>query len=99
MKIASLFHLIKKITHYSKIVGYVRIDYGKNIKIPRIYGTQEFIENNKSVLVELEWLIFTQSKSRKLVEGLFTLLLKQYLNSINWYNLPKITKDKKNTFL
>ncbi len=48
----------------------------KNIKIPRIYGTQEFIENNKSVLVELEELIFTQSKSRKLVEGLFTLLLK-----------------------
>ncbi len=55
----------------------------KNIKIRGIYGTQEFIENDKSVLVELHGLIFTQSKSRKLVEGLFTLLLKQYFNSIN----------------
>ncbi|WP_375619759.1 MULTISPECIES: hypothetical protein [unclassified Bartonella] len=71
----------------------------KQIKIHGIYGIQEFIENNKSVLVELEGLIFTQSKSRKLVEGLFTLQLKQYFNSINWYNLPKITKDKKNTFV
>ncbi|WP_375643148.1 MULTISPECIES: hypothetical protein [unclassified Bartonella] len=55
----------------------------KNIKIRGIYGTQEFIENDKSVLVELHGLIFAQSKSRKLVEGLFTLLLKQYFNSIN----------------
>ncbi len=38
---------------------------------------QEFTENNKRVLVELEGLIFTQSKSRKLIEGLFTLLLQQ----------------------
>ncbi len=71
----------------------------KNIKIREIYGTQEFIEKNKSVLVELQRLIFTQSKSHKLIEGLFTLLLKQYFNSINRYNLPKITKNKKNTFL
>ncbi len=55
----------------------------KNIKIRGIYGTQKFIENDKSVLVELHGLIFIQSKSRKLVEGLFTLLLKQYFNSIN----------------
>ncbi len=99
MKIASLFHLIKKITHYGKILEYVRIGHGKHIKIRGIYGIQEFIENNKSVLVELEELIFTQSKSHKLVEGLFTLLLKQYFNSFNRYNLPKITKNKKNTFL
>ncbi|WP_375606395.1 MULTISPECIES: hypothetical protein [unclassified Bartonella] len=71
----------------------------KNIKIRRTYGTQEFIEKNKSILVKLHGLIFAQSKSRKLVEGLFTLLLKQYFNSINRHNLPKITKNKKNTFL
>ncbi len=48
----------------------------KYIKIRGIYRTQEFIENNKSIFVELQGLIFPQSKSRKLVEGLFTLLLK-----------------------
>ncbi len=76
MRIASLFHLIKKITYYGKIVRDVPIDHGKNIKIRGIYGTQDFIENDKCVLVDLQRLIFTQSKSHKLVEGLFTLLLK-----------------------
>ncbi|WP_375609781.1 MULTISPECIES: tyrosine-type recombinase/integrase [unclassified Bartonella] len=88
-------HLVKEITRHGKIIWYVRIGHGKRIRIRGIYGTQEFVDNYKSALAELQGLILPKSKTGKLVEGSFAWLLKQYLNSSNWHNLAKATKKQR----
>ncbi len=92
-------HLVKQITQHGKIVWYVRIGHGKRIRIRRTYGTQEFVDNYKSALAELQELILPKSKTGKLVEGLFAWLLKQYFNSSNWHSYTKATKKQKELLL
>lgn len=92
-------HLVKQITQHGKIVWYVRIGHGKRIRIRGTYGTQEFVDNYKNALAELQGLILPKSKTGKLDEGSFAWLLKQYLNSSNWHSLAKITKKQKELIL
>ncbi|WP_375623485.1 MULTISPECIES: tyrosine-type recombinase/integrase [unclassified Bartonella] len=92
-------HLVKQITQHGKIVWYVRIGHGKRIRIRGTYGTQEFVDNYKSALAELQGLILPKSKTGKLVEGSFAWLLKQYLNSSNWHSYTKATKKQKELIL
>ncbi|WP_126603130.1 tyrosine-type recombinase/integrase [Bartonella vinsonii] len=91
-------HLVKEITRHGKIIWYVRIGHGKRIRIRGTYGKQEFVDNYKSALAELQGLILPKSKTGKLVEGSFAWLLKQYFNSSNWHNLAKATK-KQNQYI
>lgn len=92
-------HLVKQITQYGKIVWYVRIGHGKRIRIRGTYGTQEFVDNYKSALAELQGIIPPKPKTGKLIEGSFAWLLKQYFNSINWHNLAKDTKKQRELIL
>ncbi|WP_375640112.1 tyrosine-type recombinase/integrase [Bartonella sp. MM55XZML] len=92
-------HLVKQITQHGKIVWYVRIGHGKRIRIRGTYGTQEFVDNYKSALAELQGLILPKSKTGKLVEGSFAWLLKQYLNSSNWHSLSTVTKKQREYIL
>ncbi|WP_375614029.1 tyrosine-type recombinase/integrase [Bartonella sp. AC151YNML] len=92
-------HLVKQITQHGKIVWYVRIGHGKRIRIRGIYGTQEFVDNYKSALAELQGLILPKSKTGKLVEGSFAWLLKQYFNSSNWHSLSTITRKQREYIL
>ncbi len=92
-------HLVKQITQHGKIVWYVRIGHGKRIRIRGTYGTQEFVDNYKSALAELQGLILPKSKTGKLVEGSFAWLLKQYFNSSNWHSLAKATKKQREYIL
>ncbi|WP_375647666.1 MULTISPECIES: tyrosine-type recombinase/integrase [unclassified Bartonella] len=92
-------HLVKQITQHGKIVWYVRIGHGKRIRIRGAYGTQEFVDNYKSALAELQGLILPKSKTGKLVEGSFAWLLKQYFNSSNWHNLAKGTQEQRERIL
>ncbi|WP_208440397.1 tyrosine-type recombinase/integrase [Bartonella raoultii] len=92
-------HLVKQITQHGKIVWYVRIGHGKRIRIRGTYGTQEFVDNYKNALAELQGLILPKSKTGKLVEGSFAWLLKQYLNSSNWYSLAKGTQEPRGRIL
>ncbi|WP_375633232.1 MULTISPECIES: tyrosine-type recombinase/integrase [unclassified Bartonella] len=92
-------HLVKQITQHGKIVWYVRIGHGKRIRIRGTYGTQEFVDNYKSALAELQGLILPKSKTGKLVEGSFAWLLKQYFNSVHWHSLAKATKRQRELIL
>ncbi|MBX4336364.1 tyrosine-type recombinase/integrase [Bartonella raoultii] len=92
-------HLVKEITRHGKIIWYVRIGHGKRIRVCGTYGTQEFVDNYKSALAELQGLILPKSKPGKLVEGSFAWLLKQYLNSTNWHNLAQSTKKQNELIL
>ncbi|WP_330167519.1 tyrosine-type recombinase/integrase [Bartonella grahamii] len=92
-------HLVKQITQHGKIVWYVRIAHGKRIRIRGTYGTQEFVDNYKSALAELQGLILPKSKTGKLVEGSFAWLLKQYFNSSNWHSYSNTTKKQKEYIL
>ncbi len=92
-------HLVKQITQHGKIVWYVRIGHGPRIRIRGTYGTQEFVDNYKSALAELQGLILPKSKTGKLVEGSFAWLLKQYFNSSNWHSLSKVTQKQKELIL
>ncbi|WP_208431290.1 tyrosine-type recombinase/integrase [Bartonella doshiae] len=92
-------HLVKEITRHGKIIWYVRIGHGQRIRIRGTYGTQEFVDNYKSALAELQGLILPKSKTGKLVEGSFAWLLKQYFNSSNWHNLAKVTKRQRELLL
>ncbi|WP_375632595.1 tyrosine-type recombinase/integrase [Bartonella sp. AA74HLJMH] len=92
-------HLVKQITQHGKIVWYVRIGHGPRIRIRGTYGTQEFVDNYKSALAELQGLILPKSKTGKLVEGSFAWLLKQYFNSSNWHSYTKATKKQKELIL
>ncbi|WP_375620286.1 tyrosine-type recombinase/integrase [Bartonella sp. TS25HLJMH] len=92
-------HLVKQITQHGKIVWYVRIGHGKRIRIRGTYGTQEFVDNYKSALAELQGLILPKSKTGKLVEGSFAWLLKQYFNSSNWHSYSNTTKKQKEYIL
>ncbi|WP_409360744.1 tyrosine-type recombinase/integrase [Bartonella heixiaziensis] len=92
-------HLVKEITRHGKIIWYVRIGHGQRIRVHGTYGTQEFVDNYKSALAELQGLILPKSKTGKLVEGSFAWLLKQYFNSSNWHNLAKATKKQNQLIL
>ncbi|WP_273723921.1 tyrosine-type recombinase/integrase [Bartonella sp. AU18XJBT] len=92
-------HLVKQITQHGKIVWYVRIGHGKRIRIRGTYGTQEFVDNYKSALAELQGIIPPKPKVGKLVEGSFAWLLKQYLNSSNWHSYSNTTKKQKEYIL
>ncbi|MET3590291.1 hypothetical protein ABID23_001396 [Bartonella silvatica] len=89
----------KQITQHGKIVWYVRIGHGKRIRICGTYGTQEFVDNYKSALAELQGIIPPKPKTGKLIEGAFVWLLKQYFNSVNWYSLAKATKRQRELLL
>ncbi|WP_375676804.1 tyrosine-type recombinase/integrase, partial [Bartonella sp. AP88XZML] len=91
--------LVKQITQHGKIVWYVRIGHGPRIRIRGTYGTQEFVDNYKSALAELQGLILPKSKTGKLVEGSFAWLLKQYFNSVHWHSLAKATKRQRELIL
>ncbi|WP_375681014.1 MULTISPECIES: tyrosine-type recombinase/integrase, partial [unclassified Bartonella] len=71
----------------------------KRIRIRGTYGTQEFVDNYKSALAELQGLILPKSKTGKLVEGSFAWLLKQYFNSVHWHSLAKATKRQRELIL
>ncbi|WP_375659375.1 tyrosine-type recombinase/integrase [Bartonella sp. MR30HLJHH] len=92
-------HLVKEVTRHGKIIWYVRIGHGPRIRIRGTYGTQEFVDNYKSALAELQGLILPKSKTGKLVEGSFAWLLKQYFNSSNWHSLSKVTQKQKELIL
>ncbi|WP_407965989.1 tyrosine-type recombinase/integrase [Bartonella sp. C271] len=92
-------HLVKEITRHGKIIWYVRIGHGQRVRIYGTYGTQEFIDNYKNAIAQLQGLILPKSKPGKLVEGSFAWLLKQYLNSVNWYSLAKTTQRQKELIL
>ncbi|WP_375701242.1 MULTISPECIES: tyrosine-type recombinase/integrase [unclassified Bartonella] len=92
-------HLVKQITQHGKIVWYVRIGHGKRIRIRGTYGTQEFVDNYKSALAELQGIIPPKPKIGKLIEGSFAWLLKQYFNSSNWHSYTKATKKQKELIL
>ncbi len=49
--------LLNYIPQQDKIVCSVRIDHKRTIKIRGIYRIQEFVENDKNTLVELQGLI------------------------------------------
>ncbi|MET3559766.1 integrase [Bartonella japonica] len=87
-------HLVKQITQYGKIVWYVRIGHGKRIRVRGTYGTQEFVDNYKSALAELQGIIPPKPKAGKLVEGSFAWLLKQYLNSSHWHSYSNTTRKQ-----
>ncbi|WP_345119666.1 tyrosine-type recombinase/integrase, partial [Bartonella pachyuromydis] len=82
-----------------KIVWYVRIGHGKRIRIRGTYGTQEFVDNYKNALAELQGIIPPKPKVGKLIEGTFAWLLKQYFNSSNWHNLAKVTQKNRERIL
>ncbi|MBX4336043.1 tyrosine-type recombinase/integrase [Bartonella raoultii] len=92
-------HLVKEITRHGKIIWYVRIGHGKRIRVCGTYGTQEFVDNYKSALAQLQGLILPKPKVGKLVEGSFAWLLKQYFNSSNWHNLAQSTKKQRQLVL
>ncbi|MBX4335572.1 tyrosine-type recombinase/integrase [Bartonella raoultii] len=92
-------YLLKEITRHGKIVWYVRIGYGRRIRIRGTYGTQEFVDNYKNALAELQGIIPPKPKVGKLTEGSFAWLLKQYFNSSDWYCLAKATKKQKELIL
>ncbi|WP_273783861.1 tyrosine-type recombinase/integrase [Bartonella sp. AU15XJBT] len=92
-------HLVKQVTQHGKIVWYVRIGHGKRIRIRGTYGTQEFVDNYKSALAELQGIIPPKPKTGKLIEGSFAWLLKQYFNSVNWHSLAKDTKKQRELIL
>ncbi|WP_208441422.1 tyrosine-type recombinase/integrase [Bartonella raoultii] len=92
-------HLVKEVTRHGKIIWYVRINHGKRIRIRGTYGTQEFVDNYKTALAQLQGLILPKSKTGKLTEGSFAWLLKQYLNSSNWHNLSTTTKKQRKLIL
>ncbi|CAK01379.1 tyrosine-type recombinase/integrase [Bartonella tribocorum] len=92
-------YLLKEVTRHNKIIWYVRIGHGKRIRIRGTYGTQEFVDNYKSALAELQGIIPPKPKTGKLIEGSFAWLLKQYFNSSDWYCLAKATKRQKELIL
>ncbi len=92
-------HLVKEATRHGKIIWYVRIGHGKRIRIRGTYGTQEFVDNYKSALAELQGIIPPKPKIGKLIEGSFAWLLKQYFNSSNWHSLSKVTQKQKELIL
>ncbi|ALE03419.1 Integrase [Bartonella ancashensis] len=92
-------HLVKQITQYGKTVWYVRIGHGPRRRVRGAYGTQEFINNYKTALSELEGRTLPLSKPGAPVEGSFAWLLTQYFNSVNWYSLAKSTKRQKELIL
>ncbi|WP_455480506.1 tyrosine-type recombinase/integrase [Bartonella sp. B12(2025)] len=92
-------HLVKQVTQHGKIVWYVRIGHGQRIRIHGIYGTQEFVDNYKSALAELQGIVPPKPKPGKLIEGSFAWLLKQYFNSVNWHSLAKATKRQRELIL
>ncbi|WP_273721241.1 MULTISPECIES: tyrosine-type recombinase/integrase [unclassified Bartonella] len=92
-------YLLKEITRHGKIIWYVRIGHGKRIRIRGTYGTQEFVDNYKMAIAELQGLILPKSKTGKLTEGSFAWLLKQYFNSSDWHSYAKATKRQKETIL
>ncbi|EJF84657.1 hypothetical protein MCU_00235 [Bartonella elizabethae Re6043vi] len=85
-------HLVKEITRHGRIIWYVRIGHGPRRRVHGTYGTQEFVDNYKRALAELQGLILPKSKTGRLTEGSFAWLLKQYFNSVNWHSLAKATK-------
>ncbi|WP_244426843.1 hypothetical protein [Bartonella senegalensis] len=60
-------HLGKQITQSGKIVLYVRTVHGKRIRIRGTYGTQEFVDNYKTTLAELQGIIPPKLKPGKLI--------------------------------
>ncbi|WP_142416914.1 tyrosine-type recombinase/integrase [Bartonella massiliensis] len=92
-------HLVKEITRHSKTIWYVRIGHGPRRRVHGTYGTQEFVDNYKGALAELQGIIPPKPKTGKLIEGSFAWLLKQYFNSVNWYSLAKATKRQKELIL
>ncbi len=62
----------------------------EHIKIHEIYRLQKFVENNKRTFAGLQDFMLPQTKSRKFVEELLILLLKQSFDNIDWCNLSKI---------
>ncbi|WP_375694421.1 tyrosine-type recombinase/integrase [Bartonella sp. AD24XZML] len=92
-------YLLKEVTRHNKIIWYVRIGHGKRIRIRGTYGTQEFVDNYKSALAELQGIIPPKPKTGKLIEGSFAWLLKQYFNSVNWHSLAKATKRQRELIL
>ncbi|MET3559886.1 integrase [Bartonella japonica] len=92
-------HLVRERTRHGKIIWYVRIDHGQRIRVRGTYGTQEFVDDYKRAISELQGLIPHKSKPSKLVEGSFAWLLKQYFNSIDWFSLAKTTQRQKELIL
>ncbi|WP_019218561.1 tyrosine-type recombinase/integrase [Bartonella florencae] len=92
-------HLVKEIIRHSKIIWYVRIGHGSRRRVHGTYGTQEFIDNYKNALAELQGIIPPKPKTSKLIEGSFAWLLKQYFNSLNCYSLAKATKRQRELIL
>ncbi|UNE55025.1 hypothetical protein LNM86_04085 [Bartonella machadoae] len=49
----------------------MRIGHGERIRVRGTYEIQEFVDNYKNALAQLQGLILSKSKLRKLVEGSF----------------------------
>ncbi len=92
-------HLVRERTRHGKTLWYVRIGHGKRIRVRGTYGTQEFVDNYKSALAELQGITPPKPKTGKLVEGSFAWLLKQYFNSSDWHSYAKATKKQKELIL
>ncbi len=88
-------HLVRERTRHGKTLWYVRIGHGKRIRIHGTYGTQEFVDNYKDALAQLEGLILPKQKPGKLTEGSFAWLVKQYFDSAYWHSLSKFTKRQR----
>ncbi|WP_102830485.1 tyrosine-type recombinase/integrase [Bartonella bovis] len=92
-------HLVKEITRHGKIIWYVRMGHGPRRRVRGTYGTQEFVNDYKDALSELQGYTLPKSKSDKLVEDSFIWLLKQYFDSVTWHELANTTKRQKELIL
>ncbi|WP_412058281.1 tyrosine-type recombinase/integrase [Bartonella sp. DGB2] len=92
-------HLVREHSRHGKVLWYVRINKGQRIRVEGAYGTQEFVDNYKSAIAQLQGQTPITIKGKRNAEGSFSWLLNKYYKSMEWHKLAAPTKRQRELIL